>query len=207
MLEVEKVDKAVTPQHLVGQVGGAGLVGIWMLFSHLQNIAAITSSFQVWIFQCRNQHFKLSSLELCCQSALSLPPGSPQSRTWWCKYEYILLWCWSSSFNGVETNTCFTWNWYSLLPLLQTLFWAKESQKDKKESMILCQGSFALLPCFYWDPERKRWLNSNFNRNHRWLLLSFSSGNLLPLFQEVSCTHPIKGTLLVNLRKVDEVSF
>ena len=91
MLEVEKVDKAVTPQHLVGQVGGASLVGIWMLFSHLQNIAAITSSFQVWIFQCRNQHFKLSSLELCCQSALSLPPGSPRSRTWWCIYEYILL--------------------------------------------------------------------------------------------------------------------
>ena len=28
MLEVEEVDKAVTPQHLVGQVGGTGLVRI-----------------------------------------------------------------------------------------------------------------------------------------------------------------------------------
>ena len=35
MLEVEEVDKAVTPQHLVGQVGGAGLVGIHKIYFEL----------------------------------------------------------------------------------------------------------------------------------------------------------------------------
>ena len=62
MLEVEQVDKAVTPQHLIGQVGGARL--------DENTRCEIHSSF-----------FLETAPELSCQSALSPLPGERQSRS------------------------------------------------------------------------------------------------------------------------------